>query len=715
MTQFHYEQDEQGIVTVAMDMLGSVNALNEDYAMAMTSTLERLEAESALSGVILTSAKKTFFAGGDLHELLAVKAGDEDTFFTNLERVKSLQRRLEKLPVPVVAAINGSALGSGFEIALSCHYRIAVNDPGLKLGFPEVTLGLIPGAGGVVRLTQRLGLQAALPYLINGKLINAAEAKQAKLVDSLVESQDQLISSAKQWILDNHKTPEAKTQPWDRTDFTIPGGNADQLSGFIQSTAVSLYKKYRGLLLAPSKILDTAVQALRLDIDSALTVESRQFTSLVVSAETKNMIRANFFQMNEVNGGASRPQGINKTTIKKLGVIGAGMMGQGIAFVAAKAGIEVVLKDMSLAAAQQGKAYSAEVSDQQITRGQMTEAEKQAVSHLITPTDQDKDLQGCDLMIEAVFENMPLKQKIIQANEGALVEGGVWATNTSTLPISQLAEASDKQANFIGIHFFSPVDRMRLVEIICGKNTADTTLAKAFDFVQQINKTPIVVNDSLGFFTSRVFGMPLNEGVAMVAEGVHPARIENLGKALGMPVGPLASFDEVSLRLALEIRDTQQAMGLSTPDQDPTPTSTQLLRTLFNDHGRGGRRFGGGFYDYGDQGKTLWPTLVKLYYNPVTDNTISDEDIKDRLLFRGVIESMKCLEEGVLRSVPDGNIGSLLGIGAPGWTGGYIQFVNTYGLQRFIDRCTELATNYGERFSAPNIVHEKLAKGGCFE
>lgn len=411
----------------------------------------------------------------------------------------------------------------------------------------------------------------------------------------------------------------------------------------------------------------------------------------------------------------SRPPNIAPQATHKLGVIGAGMMGQGIAYVAAKAGIEVVLKDMTLDAAEKGKAYSRKVSDKQIERGQMTAVDKEALLKRITPTEQDQDLQGCDLIIEAVFENMPLKQQITQTTEGYLSEEGVWATNTSSLPITQLAEASASPEQFIGLHFFSPVDRMKLVEIICGKKTSEATLAKAFDFVEQINKTPIVVNDALGFFTSRVFGVPLWEAATLVAEGVHPERIETLGKDMGMPVGPLTSFDEISLRLIVEIHDSQIEMGLRDPADDPCPAGTRLANQLLKDDKRGGRQYGGGFYEYSDTGKTLWPPLIEQFHQPDIDAAVSDQDIKDRLLFRAVIESLKCLEEGVLRSVSDGNIGSIYGIGAPKWTGGYIEFVNGYGLQRFIDRCDELTSRYGERFNAPEIARLKLEQGEHFE
>ncbi len=701
MNPFDYQKDNDGIVTVTMNMSGPVNAMNAEYFPAMADTVARLEEEPELSGVIITSAKKTFFAGGDLNELLAVTPDDKAAYFDKVEAAKAVLRRLEKLPVPVVAAINGAALGGGFEICLSCNHRIAWNGKGVVVGLPEVTLGLMPGAGGVVRMTQLLGFEAAQPYLLEGKPIKPVAAVQAGLIDQTVDSLEQLLPTAKAWILANRDKADAATQAWDRKGFTMPGGNAKQpdLAAKIALAAVTLRKKTRGLLPAPEKILSVASEAARLDIDTALKIEGRHFVALVPTPVAKNMITANFFQLNQVNGGASRPQGIEKTTVNKLGIIGAGMMGQGIAHVAALVGIDVVLKDTSLAAAEKGKAYTDKVLDKRISRGSFDADNKQAVLDGITATDNDADLQGCDLIIEAVFENMPLKKQITANTEGHLNDQGIWGSNTSTLPITQLAEASAKPDNFIGIHFFSPVDRMRLVEIICGEKTSDTTLAKAFDFVQQIKKTPIVVKDSVGFFTSRVFATPLYEAATLLAEGVHPDRIDNLGKAVGWPVGPLSSYDEVSMRLAMEIIDTQIEMGLRREEDDPNPAGTALTRDLLKNDGRGGRHHGGGFYEYSENGKEIWPPLVERYYRPQSDTEISDEDIKDRLLFRPVIESLKCLEEGVLRSAADGNVGSLLGIGAPTWTGGYLQFVETYGRERFERRCGVLVERYGERFA----------------
>ena len=707
MKGFDYQQDNQGIVTLTMNMTGPVNAMNAEYSAAMSAAVDRLEAETGLTGLILASAKKTFFAGGDLNDLLCVAPGTEETYFKQVEATKAVLRRLEKLPVPVVAAINGAALGGGFEICLCCNHRLAWEGKGVVVGLPEVTLGLMPGAGGVVRITQLLGVEAALPYLLEGRAIPAKQALDGDLIDETVNSIDELLPRAKAWILANQDKPDTALQPWDKKGFAIPGGSANspEVAAKIAMAAVTLRKKTRGLLPAPEHILEVASEAARLDIDTALRIEGRHFAALVPTAVAKNMITANFFQINEVKGGASRPQGIAKTRIKKLGIIGAGMMGQGIAHVSALVGIEVILKDLSLEAAEKGKAYSNAVMDKLISRGRLDPEKKQSVLDLIKPTDNDQDLQGCDLIIEAVFEKLSLKKQIIQSSEDYLAEQGIWGSNTSTLPITQLAEASQSPEKVIGIHFFSPVDRMRLVEIICGEHTSDTTLAKAFDYVQQIKKTPIVVKDSVGFFTSRVFITPLYEAATLLAEGVHPDRIDNLGKAVGWPVGPLASYDEVSQQLAMDIIDTQIEMGLRREEDDPNPAGTALVRNLLNNDGRRGRHHGGGFYQYSDTGKQIWPTLVERYYRPETDTSISDQNIKDRLLFRPVIESLRCLEEGVLKSAADGNIGSLLGIGAPTWTGGYIQFVETYGRGRFEGRCEELAEAYGERFRVcPAVV-----------
>ncbi|GAA0334514.1 3-hydroxyacyl-CoA dehydrogenase NAD-binding domain-containing protein [Sphingomonas oligophenolica] len=716
MSVFDYSKDVDGIVTITMDMTGPVNAINDEYNGAMAETLAKLEAETGLRGVIFASAKKTFFAGGDLNVLLAVEPGSEAELFEKVEAGKQLLRRLEKLPVPAVAAINGAALGGGFELCLACNRRIIWDDESVEIGLPEVGLGLLPGAGGIVRLTNLLGLEKALPYLIEGKKVRGGKAVASGLVHESVETLDQLLPQARKWILETNDQ-DGGVQPWDSKGFKIPGGNI--WNPKVAQTALiaphMLVAKTRGLMPAPERILETAVEAVTIGFDAALKLESRRFVSLVTTPQAKNMITTLFFQLNKVNGGASRPDAIAPTSIAKLGVIGAGMMGQGIAYVAASQGIEVVLKDVSLEAAEKGKTYSARLLDKAISRGQADEAKKERVLSLIKASAEDSDLRNCDLIIEAVFEDMELKNKIVKSSECQLAPGGVWGSNTSTLPITRLAAAAEKPENFVGIHFFSPVDKMPLVEIICGEKTSDETLAKTFDFVRQIKKTPIVVKDSLGFFTSRTFAAQLTEAAQMVAEGLDPIRVDNLGKAIGMPVGPLTINDEVSLKLGVQVRQTQIAAGLIAEEDELRVEAWELLNRLVLQHNRGGRHHGdGGYYDYSQDGKSIWPKLRELYYLPEVDAAVSDIDIKDRLLFSCVVEALKCLQEGVLRTVADGNVGSIFGIGAPPWTGGYLQFVNTYGLEKFSARCDELALRYGERFKAPAIVAERIRSEEVF-
>ena len=711
---FHYEKDNNNIVTVTMDMDGPVNSMSDAFLPALEATLGKLEADADLAGVILASGKSTFFAGGDLNMLRAVTEETVEAFFEGMCATKAAMRRLEKLHAPVCAAINGAALGGGLELALACHHRIAWNNRSVQLGFPEVTLGLLPGGGGNVKAVYLMGLMAANEYIVEGKRVAPEKALASGLIDAVIEDKDELLSAAKQWLLANKDDESARTQPWDTKGYKIPGGNIrnPQVAQMVTMGAPMIRKNTRGLLPAPEKIFDVAVQALTVDFETAMRIESRGLAELALTPQAKNMINTFFFQMNKVNGGASRPKAIPPQKTEKVGILGAGMMGQGIAYSSAMVGIEVVLKDISLDAAVKGKAYTQALLQKRVDKGRMTAEKMAQVLSLIHPTASDSDLDGCDLIIEAVFENMTLKHQMTRDLEPRLADGGVWGSNTSTLPITQLAQASQNAENFIGIHFFSPVDKMPLVEIIMGEQTGDMALAKAFDFTKQIKKTPIVVNDSLGFFTSRTFGTYLDEGVRLLVEGMKPLRIDNLGKAVGMPVGPLTVYDEVSLELSRKASQTWKEMGLSVGDDDRSITAG-VVETMVGDYGRGGRYHGGGFYEYGADGsKEVWSGLAELY--GATTSPLSDADAKDRLLFRQVIEALKCLETGVLRTVADGNIGSIMGIGAPAWTGGLLQFVNTYGLQNFIDRCASLTAAYGERFQAPAIVAEKLANGETF-
>lgn len=740
MEQFHYQKDAQNIVTLTMDMAGPVNTMNASYLELMQAAISRLSEEDALKGVVIASAKKTFFAGGDLKYMSGIEAGQESEAFAFTESIKAQLRALEKLPVPVVAAINGAALGGGFELCLACHHRIAA--PSALVGLPEVQLGLLPGGGGIVRTVNLLGVQAALPLLLEGKKQIAKKAFELGLIDELLDdallskeavnagaevdavlgnaTTQALVAQAKQWIIEQANNPFAAIQPWDWDKrqhgkvHKLPGGDMNQPKNalFVAGISAKTFQKTRGLMPAPEQIIDMAAEAARLPFDRAMTLESRKLAYLITTPQAKNLIQTFFFQMNAVKQGASRPNIDTRSSVKKLGIIGAGMMGQGIAFSAAQAGIETVLMDVTLDKAQAGKLYSEARIQKQVEKGRVTEEQASALLGLITPTDDEQALSGCDFIVEAVFEDKVLKHEMTQRLEPLLAEGGVWGSNTSTLPISLLAQASTQASHFIGIHFFSPADKMPLVEIICGEQTSDETLAKTFDLVQQLGKTPIVVKDKVGFYTSRTFEAQLTEASQLIAEGVHPVRIDNLGVALGMPVGPLTMMDEVSLKLLDHIRQTQLALGLRSANNEPTPQGLAVNDFVFKQHQRGGKQYGGGFYDHDEDGKNIWGGLQAEFYNP--DVQISDDDIKDRLLFRNVIEALHCLEEGVVTSVADANIGSILGIGAPAWTGGYIQYVNTYGLTRFIQRCEQLTERYGARFSAPQIVREYAQTGRTF-
>jgi 3-hydroxyacyl-CoA dehydrogenase/enoyl-CoA hydratase/3-hydroxybutyryl-CoA epimerase len=710
---FKYQKDSANIVTVTMDMNGPVNAMNDEYIALMTETIERLEAErDAIAGVILTSAKSSFFAGGDIKNMLkAVPGVDEPALFAQTESIKSLLRRLEKLGKPVVAAINGAALGGGYEICLACHYRVALNAPAVVIGLPEVSLGLLPGGGGIVRLVSKMGVEKAIMPLLEGTRFNAEKAAAFGLVEELASDTADMMAKATSWILAN---PEA-INPWDVKGFKIPGGDLRKpnIAQMIQGAVPMLAQKTKGLMPAPEKILDVIANTLRVDFDTALRIESRALTGLVTSPQAKNMMTF-FLQMNQVNGGGSRPKDIAKTKVKKVGILGAGMMGQGIAYVSARAGMDVVLKDISQDAADKGKAYSDKILTKAISRGRMTEEKKADILGRITATVDAKALQGCDLIIEAVFENVDLKHDMTRDLEPLLADGGVWGSNTSTLPITLLAEASVKPENFIGVHFFSPVDKMPLVEIIVGDQTSAETLAKAFDYALQIKKTPIVVNDSRGFFTSRVFGTFVDEGAILIEEGVEPVLIESLAKLVGMPVGPLAVHDEVSQQLTKKVvatnRDLNERLG---GNMSVDTASARMSNVFVDEYKRNGKAYEGGYYDYGTDGsKTIWPTIRERFVR--ADVAVPNQDVKERILFRQVVESVRCLEEGVLKSVADGNIGSIMGIGFPPYTGGVFQYINTYGVQKFADRAAELSTLYGERFNPPALLLKKAADGELF-
>lgn len=708
-----YEKGQDQIVVLTLDMPGqSANTMNAAYREAMAATLTRLEAEKdEIAGVVITSAKKTFFAGGDLNELIKVDKAQAKAFYDSVLVLKAQLRRLETIGKPVVAAINGAALGGGWEICLACHHRVALDDKSVQLGLPEVTLGLLPGGGGVVRMVRMLGLEKALPYLLEGKKVRPAQALQAGLIDELAADREALLAQSRAWVLAN---PEVR-QPWDNKGYAIPGGTPShpKVAQMLAIAPSILRSKTQGCFPAPEKILCAAVEGAQVDFDTAHLIETRYFTELVTGQVAKNMIGTFWFQLNQINAGSSRPQGYAPYVTRKIGVLGAGMMGAGIAYVSACAGIEVVLKDITLAAAEKGKAHSAALLDKKVSRGQLTAEQRETTLARIHPTQDDADLAGCDLIIEAVFEDRALKAKVSAAAQNVVGANAVIASNTSTLPISGLATAVPDQAKFIGLHFFSPVDKMPLVEIIKGARTSDETLARGFDFVLHIKKTPIVVNDSRGFFTSRVFGTFTNEGIAMLGEGVAAPMIETEARKAGMPVGPLAVSDEVSLSLMSHIRQ-QTAKDLQAEGKAmPNHPATAVIDLLVNEYKRTGKAAGAGFYDYPAGGqKHLWPELKTRFEQP--GKQISPQDVRDRLLFIQAIETVRCVEEGVLMSTADANVGSIFGIGFAAWSGGALQFINQYGLNDFIARARYLAEEYGERFSPPALLLEKAAKGALF-
>lgn len=707
MEDFIYDKDADGIVTVTMDMQDqNANTMNARFEPGMRTICDRLEAEEGLTGVVFASAKSTFFAGGDLHDILATTEATQETF-DFIEANKATYRRLEKLPVPVVAAINGAALGGGYELCLACNHRVVVDNPKAVVGLPEVTLGLLPGAGGVVRLTAKLGLETALPYLLEGKQVRPQDALKVGMVDEIVSKKDGLIPAAKAWIKAN---PDTAVQPWDQKGFRYPGGDAlnPKVRQMVMASTAMLYQKTRGLLPAPEKILDVAVNSMRMNFDAALRMETRRFIGLMASKEAKAAISTFFFGMQAINSGKVRPEG-ERWKAGSAAVLGAGMMGSGIAYAHAKRGLATRLKDTDQANAEKGKGYSEKLCDKAIARGRMDEGKKTALLDAITPTTENAEPGSVDIIIEAVFEDIDLKDQVIADTWPMLSEDGIYGSNTSTLPISILAESCPDPSRFIGLHFFSPVDKMKVVEIIMGEKTSQDTLRKAYDYVQQIGYMPIVVNDSRGFFTSRVFGTFMDEGCQLLVDGMAPTAIERAAWLAGMPVGPLQVFDEVSLILGQKVRKTHKALDerLSVESSfGQHNTATVDVTDPMIEMGRGGRQYGGGFYDYDSEGnRTLWEGLGQF----AKGNTeIPLQDAIDRILYRQAIETLRCLDEGVLNTEVEANLGGIFAIGFPAHTGGAIQFIRGEGIDRFAARAKELAATYGARFAVPDSIYDRL-------
>ena len=707
MKTMRLEKAEDGFAILTLDAEGSMNVVNDGFIADMTQATRQIAQDDAIKGVILTSGKKSFMAGADLKQL--VNGFDTLTpleAYAFSKRATDMHRAIEQSGKPWVAAINGLALGGGFELALACHHRILVDDAKATVGLPEVTVGLLPGSGGTVRLGIIAGMKTALDLLLTGRAVAPAEALKLGIVDQVVPEAE-LLDTARTWLASG---PDP-VKPWDVKGWVPP-----QKKGLTVPEDSAAYMMATGGLAksgynqpAPLAILNSLFQALQLPFDKALAVEGKYFAKLLTDPVARNIIRTTFISKLAAEKGARRPAGYPRFEARKVGVLDAGMMGAGIAYVAANAGIDVVLIDRDVPTAQRGKDYSAKVLDKLVEKGKVTRDKADAVLARIVPTDDFGMLQGCDLVVEAVFEDTAIKAETTKKAEAVLPPEAIFASNTSTLPISQLALASRSPDQFIGLHFFSPVDRMGLVEVIMGKQTSKETLAKGLDFIAQLRKTPIVVNDSRGFYTSRVFQMLIHEGAAMLAEGVPPAVIENAAKAVGMPVGPLALLDELTLDLPLKIVD--QAIAEEGEAYTP-PAGVAVMRKMKDEIGRSSRKTGGAFYDYPEGGKKhLWKGLVEHF--PVNDSW-DIEELKKRFLFAQAMETARCLEEGVLETPQDADLGAIYGWGFPTWTGGTISYIDTIGIGSFVGEADILAQRYGPRFLPSAWLREKASRGETF-
>jgi 3-hydroxyacyl-CoA dehydrogenase/enoyl-CoA hydratase/3-hydroxybutyryl-CoA epimerase len=708
MSAIRTELGADGVLLATLDLPGrAMNVLNEELAAPFAQLVERLESDPAVKGLILASGKPDFLAGADVDRLWAMASAQEA--FDESMRFKRLLRRLERAGKPVVALIQGRCLGGGLEIALACHARVLVDDGRARLGLPEVKLGLLPGGGGTQRLPRLVGMQQALQWMGEGTEVRAREALATSLVSELVPDAATGLDRARAWIAEH---PQAR-QPWDTPRFRYPGGDSRSPATaqmFAIAPSIASAKSW-GNYPALTHILSCVFEGGLTDIDNALLIESRYFAACVVSPESRNLIGTLWYQLNAIKKGRSRPAGVPGSKANRIGVLGAGMMGAGIAYAAAKAGIAVVLIDTTLEAAERGKAHARSLLDRAVKKGRSTAEARDAVLARIVPTTDYAALAGCELVIEAVFEDRALKATVTARAEEVLAESAVFASNTSTLPITGLAAASRRPANFIGLHFFSPVDKMPLVEIIVGRETSDATLARGFDFVLQIGKTPIVVNDSRGFYTSRVFATYVMEGMALLAEGVAPRAIEVAGLQAGMPMPPLALQDEVSLSLALHVAEQTRRDYAAEGRAYPEHPGERVLRALC-ERGRVGRKAGAGFYDWTDEGRSLWPGLAELF--PPRAEQPTQQELIDRLMFVQANEAARCFEEGVLRSVADANVGSIFGWGFAPFQGGALQFINALGPARFVARARELAAAHGPRFAPAACVVRLAEHGGEF-
>ena len=736
-----YNVDTDGIATIAWDMPGrTMNVLNEASITAYAGALEEALKDEKVKGIIVASAKADFIAGADLDMLLNADTSDAVKLTEQFSQLQRLFRRQETGGKPVVAAINGTALGGGFEICLASHYRIAAANPKAKIGQPEVKIGLLPGAGGTQRIPRLIGVMNAAPILLDGKDLTVDAAKGLGLIHEVVPA-GELLAKAKAWLMaapTEQVVPEfggkgAKpmdgraVQPWDRKGFKTPGFPGGQVWGpvgvqtFIGGNAM-IAGKTNGVYPAPKAIMSCVYEGLQLPIDTALKVETRYFVSLLRDPVAKSMIRTLFFGLQEANKLARRPKGVAKQEYSRIGVLGAGLMGAGIATVSVQAGLDIVLVDRDQASADKGKAHIAGELDKLVKRGRMDQAKRDALLAKVTATPDFGALKDCQLVVEAVFENREVKAEATRKAEAALAITAVFASNTSTLPITGLAEASARPENFIGLHFFSPVEKMPLVEIIVGKRTSPETLARSMDFVQKIRKTPIVVNDSRGFFTSRVCGAFISEGHRMLKEGIPAAMIENCARFAGMPVGPLSLNDEVAIDLSYKIMDQTRRDAEAAGQKFEGSGTEDVLELMVKKLERFGRKNGKGFYDYPADGKKrLWPDLAKhfpadpaLLYGEGEDKRAKEAEIKKRLLYVQAVDTARCLEANVLTDPQDGDVGSIMGLGFAPQTGGAISLIDQVGVKAFVAECDALAQKYGSQFAVPKLLRDMAAKGESF-
>ena len=702
-----YKKDSDCIVTISLETeKKNLDSLNHCFDKILLGYVEKLENDTELKGIIITSTEDSFLAKYDIENLFDLEK--PDICFEYIENQKSILRRIEKLKVPVVAAINGSSFGIGMELALACNHRIGIKKESTRFEFSEIKYGILPGYGGVIRLIRTLGIEKSLKLLLGGNQFNVKEAIDIGFLDELASSYQAMIEKSVEWIKSNQNI----VQPWDQKNFTFPGGNAHEGEN---ANLISLYpaiirKKTKGNFPAPEAILSIAVEGSLVDFKTASRVESRFFTELLLKKTTKNILNANWYQLKNIRSGLSRPEKPPKTTTSKVGVIGAGLMGHGIAYVSAKAGLNVIMIDSNKLIADKGLKNIKNILLADIEKQNISNSAFEKTLDRITATSKYSQLDGCDLVIEAVFEDENLKGSVTIEAEKNIKNDKVFASNTSTIPITTLAEKSNSPENFIGVHFFSPVNRMKLVEIIKGEKTSPYALAKAFDYALKIGKIPIVVNDKRGFFTTRVFERYAKEGMALLSEGNHPVSIESAGKIAGFPVGPLAVIDEISIQLLADIRSQSRKDSADKKHQELTEPWDKVIDYMLGEAKRPGRASGKGFYEYSQKNeKYLWPGIVKRFHS--SQNQSSQKEMMERFYFSQAIEAVRCLEEKVLLSIADANIGSIYGWGFPLFTGGVIQYINNYGLEKFRNRANKLSDKYGERFCPPKLLDQMIENG----